>query len=235
ILPFHDGSDLTPGPSTYHRFWFRDAAYMLSAMDRYGLHAETAEVLRSYPDRQHVAGYDFSQRQEWDSNGAAIWALAEHWRLTRATDVLRSTIQSVSRGVRWIERKRHSKRLRRDPALVGLMPASISAEHLGPFDYYYWDDFWSLRGLLDGAELLAAAGDDRAAEKARGWAEDMGDDLRRSLELVAESLGSREIPAGPRRRPDPAMVGSLVACVPLGLFAFDVPGLVRTAVAVRLS
>src|SRR5437588_460296 len=47
MLLFHDGADITPGPATYHRFWFRDAAYMLAAMDRYGLHAETAEVLSS--------------------------------------------------------------------------------------------------------------------------------------------------------------------------------------------
>src|SRR5438270_780545 len=110
MLLFHDGTDITPGPSTYHRFWFRDAAYMLAAMGRFGRHSEVAEVLCSYPGRQHVDGYYFSQRQEWDSNGAAIWALAEHWRLTRDEAVLRSTIQSVSRGVRWIERKRHSKR-----------------------------------------------------------------------------------------------------------------------------
>src|SRR5438067_4788139 len=64
MLLFHDGPDTTPGPSTYHRFWFRDAAYMLSAMDRYGLHGEVAEVLRSYPGRQHVDGFYFSQRQE---------------------------------------------------------------------------------------------------------------------------------------------------------------------------
>ncbi|MBV8235440.1 MAG: hypothetical protein JO075_07040, partial [Acidimicrobiia bacterium] len=31
MLLFHDGPDITPGPSTYHRFWFRDAAYMLTA------------------------------------------------------------------------------------------------------------------------------------------------------------------------------------------------------------
>ena len=233
MLLFHDGSDITPGPSTYHRFWFRDAAYMLSAMDRYGLHAETAEVLRSYPARQHVDGYYFSQRQEWDSNGAAIWALAEHWRLTRDTEVLAATIQSVSRGVRWIERKRHSKRRRRDATLVGLMPASISAEHLGPFDYYYWDDFWSLRGLLDGADLLAAAGDERAADRAREWAEGLRADLDRSLALVAEALGTRAIPAGPRRRPDPAMVGSLVACAPLRLLPADDPAVVATLEAVR--
>jgi hypothetical protein len=135
--------------------------------------------------------------------------------------------------VRWIERKRHSKRRRRDPSLVGLMPASISAEHLGPFDYYYWDDFWSLRGLLDGAELLAAGGDDRAAERAREWAEGLRADLARSLALVADQLGELVIPAGPRRRPDPAMIGSLVACAPLGLFPPDDPAIAATLEAVR--
>ncbi|MBV8386889.1 MAG: hypothetical protein JO155_08885 [Acidimicrobiia bacterium] len=233
MLLFHDGADITPGPSTYHRFWFRDAAYMLAAMDRFGLHTEVAEVLRSYPERQHVDGYFFSQRQEWDSNGAAIWALAEHWRLTRDEEVLQATIQSVSRGVRWIERKRHSKRRRRDETLVGLMPASISAEHLGPFDYYYWDDFWSLRGLLDGADLLAVTGDERAAGRAREWADELAADLDRSLSLVAEQLGTRAIPAGPRRRPDPAMIGSLVACAPLGLRPADDPAIVATVDAVR--
>ncbi|MBV8560051.1 MAG: hypothetical protein JO050_04720 [Acidimicrobiia bacterium] len=233
MLLFHDGPDITPGPSTYHRFWFRDAAYMLTAMDRFGLHAEVAEVLHSYPGRQHVDGYFFSQRQEWDSNGAAIWALAEHWRHTRDEELLHATIQSVSKGVRWIERKRHSKRRRGDATLVGLMPASVSAEHLGPFDYYYWDDFWSLRGLLDGSELLRAAGDDRAANEAREWAGGLRADLERSLELVAEGLGVRSIPAGPRRRPDPAMVGALVACAPLGLLPADDPAIVATLDAVR--
>ncbi len=233
MLLFHDGPDITPGPSTYHRFWFRDAAYMLAAMDRYGLHGEVSEVLLSYPDRQHVDGYFFSQRQEWDSNGAAIWALAEHWRLTRDDDVLKETIASVSRGVRWIERKRKSKRRRRDPELVGLLPASISAEHLGPFDYYYWDDFWGLRGLIDGADLLAIAGQDAAAARAREWADGLRADLTRSLELVAEQLGSRAIPAGPRRRLDPAMIGSLVACAPLGLLPPDDPAIVATLEALR--
>ncbi|MBV8160840.1 MAG: hypothetical protein JO265_07955, partial [Acidimicrobiia bacterium] len=180
-----------------------------------------------------VDGYFFSQRQEWDSNGAAIWALAEHWRLTRDEQVLQGTIQSVSKGVRWIERKRHSKRRRRDETLAGLMPASISAEHLGPFDYYYWDDFWALRGLLDGAQLLAAAGDERAAGQATEWAAGLRADLDRSLAIVAEQLGSPVIPAGPRRRPDPAMVGSLVACVPLGLLAADDPAVVATLGALR--
>ena len=233
MLLFHDGADITPGPTTYHRFWFRDAAYMLAALDRYGLHAESAEVLRSYPERQHLDGFFFSQRQEWDSNGAALWALAEHWRLTGDDELVRSMATAVSRGVRWIDRKRRSKRRRKDPALTGLMPASISAEHLGPFDYFYWDSFWSLRGLVDGAELLKIAGRDEAAAIAARWAQELRAAIDSSMDLVAERLGTRVLPAGPRRRVDPAIIGGLVACFPLDLYPPDHPAMADTAEAIR--
>src|ERR687898_139551 len=32
LLLLHDGDEITPGPATYHRFWFRDAAYLLAAL-----------------------------------------------------------------------------------------------------------------------------------------------------------------------------------------------------------
>jgi hypothetical protein len=231
LLVFHEGDEVTPGPYTYHRFWFRDAAYLLAAMDRYGFHAESARVLATYPRRQHLDGFYFSQRQEWDSNGAALWSLAEHWRLTR--DAASVDPQSVLRAVRWIQRKRTSARRRNDPALAGLMPASISAEHLGPFDYFYWDDFWSLRGLLDGALLLRLAGLGAEADEAERWAAGLRTDIEASLAVVAGRLGTRAIPAGPRRRMDPAAIGSLVACSPLGLLLPDDPRIVATADAVR--
>ncbi len=233
LLLFHDGDEITPGSFTYHRFWFRDAAFMLAALDRYGLHKEAAEVLASYPDRQHFDGFFFSQRQEWDANGSAIWAMAEHWRLTRDEDLLKRLAPSVSRGVRWIQRKRMTRRRRNDPALRGLMPASISAEHLGPFDYYYWDDFWSLRGLIDGALLLEQAGEARAAAKAGEWATAFRADLEASIDLVAARLDTRVITAGPRRRIDPAVIGSLVACYPLALFPADHPAIAATAEVIR--
>ena len=231
LLVFHDGEDVTPGPFTYHRFWFRDAAYLLAAMDRYGFHSESAEVLRSYVRRQHLDGFYFSQRQEWDANGAALWSLAEHWRLTRDAGCIDAP--SVLKAVRWIERKRNTRRRRNDPSLRGLMPASISAEHLGPFDYFYWDDFWSLRGLIDGALLLDIAGLSDEAAEAERWAEGLRGDLARSMTLVAERLGTDVVPAGPRRRIDPAIIGSLVACSPLRLLAATDPGMAATAEAVR--
>jgi hypothetical protein len=231
LLLFHDGAEITPGPYTYHRFWFRDAAFMVAALDRWGFHDEAGEVIEHYPDRQRADGFFFSQRQEWDANGCALWSMAEHWRLTGSLDAV--DVDAVSRGVRWIERKRHSKRRRRDEALRGLLPAGVSAEHLGPFDYFYWDDFWAVRGLLDGAALLQAGGAARAAERAATWAAEMRADLEASLSMVAERLGSLVMPAGPRRRIDPGTIGSLVACWPLGLMGADDPRIVATADVIR--
>ena len=233
LLLLHDGDEITPGPSTYHRFWFRDAAYLLGALDRFGYEREVAEVLASYPSRQHADGFYFSQSREWDANGAALHSIAEHWRLHRDDALLRELAPSVAKGAEWIERKRHTKRRRPDEALRGLLPPGVSAEHLGPFDWFYWDDFWGLRGLLDAAEVLEAAGEPGAADDAARMAASLRTDLDRSLELTAKRLGTQAMPAGPRRRIDPGIIGSLVASWPLKLMAAEDERLIATAEVVR--
>jgi hypothetical protein len=234
LLLLHDGDEITPGPSTYHRFWFRDAAYLLAALDRYGYHGEAAQVLASYPGRQHVDGFFFSQRQEWDANGAALHALVHHWRLTRDVALVEPMVGAIARGVHWIDRKRHARKAKRpDEALRGLFPAGVSAEHLGPFDYFYWDDFWGVAGLRAGAELLRAVDQPDAAADADRFAAAMWEDVERSLALTAERLGTIAVPAGPRRRIDPGAIGSLVACAPLDLLPPDDPRIVATADVIR--
>lgn len=233
LLLFHDGDEVTPGPATYHRFWFRDAAFILGALDRWGFHDEAAQVLATFPDRQRVDGFFFSQRQEWDSNGAALWALAEHWRLSGSTDVMEGMEHTIGRGVQWIERKRRSRWHRRLESMEGLLPPGISAEHLGPFDFYYWDDFWGVAGMRAGAALLRALGEEAGADDADRLADGFWADLQRSLELVADRRGDRIIPAGPRRHVDPAIIGSLAACWPLGLLGAETEAIAATAEEVR--
>jgi len=227
MLLFHDGDEITPGPFTYHRFWFRDAAYQLAALNRYGFHAEAAEVLRSYPRRQQADGFFASQRREWDANGAAIWTMAEHHRLTGDEALLAELLPSIRKGARWIAHKRRERR-RNTPEVQGLLPPGISAEHLGPFDFYYWDDFWSLRGLLDAAGLLRASGDREAADEAEAAAGELRGAITASLELAAARTGVVAMPAGPTRELDAGMIGSLVACAPLGLLPPDDPWVAGT-------
>jgi hypothetical protein len=232
LLVLHDGADITPGPSTYHRFWFRDAAFLLAALDRYGFHRQAAEVLASYPSRQRVDGFYLSQPREWDSNGCALWAQAEHWRLTRDRELLDANLASIVKGAHWIDRKRGTKRARA-PELYGLLPAGVSAEHLGPYDYFYWDDFWGVAGLRSAAELLDAAGETSGAGEVRRAADSFWADVKASLGIVAMRLGSDAIPAGPTRHLDAGVIGSLVACDPLRLLPADDPRIRATIDVVR--
>jgi hypothetical protein len=232
MLLLHDPGSITPGPFTYHRFWFRDAAYQTVALDRWGLHAEADDVLRTFPDRQRADGYYYSQWREWDANGAAIWALAEHHRLTGDDRLLAATAPSVARGARWIARKRR-ERGRDAPELRGLLPPGVSAEHLGPFDYYYWDDFWSLRGLQDAAYVGYLTGDLGGAADAERTYRSLLADVQASIERTGQRLGIRAIPAGPTRGVDPGMIGSLAACEPLRVLAVDDPWIQGTADVIR--
>jgi hypothetical protein len=233
LLLLHDGDEITPGTSSDHRFRFRDAAYLLGALDRYGYEREAAELLRSYQDRQHADGHFVGQAREWDANGAALHAIAEHWRLFRDRALVQALAPSVAKGAEWIERKRNGRPHRPDPALRGLLPPSVSAEHLGPFDWSYWDDLWGVRGLLDAAEVLDAAGESVAARDAARMAGSLRDDLDRSLALTAARLGTLAIPAGPGRRVDHAVIGSLAAVWPLKLMASDDARMKATADVVR--
>jgi hypothetical protein len=215
MLLFCDGDEITPGPHTYHRFWFRDAAYQLGALDRWGFHDEAARILESFPRRQRRDGFFYSQWREWDSNGAAIFAVAEHERLTGRRGLSAESLDAVRRGAAWIEAQ-CGERADTPVEARGLFPPGISAEHLGPYDFYYWDNFWGMRGLLDAAELLRAAGDDGAAHYDAA-ARRLHEAIVASLELVARRIGRRLIPAGPTRAVDAAMIGSLSACYPLRL------------------
>ena len=232
MLLLHDPGDITAGPFTYHRFWFRDAAYQIAALDRYGFSTEAADVLRTYPSRQRVDGFFYSQWHEWDANGAAIWAIAEHHRLVGDDALLAELAPSVDRGARWISRM-CARNADKGSAVRGLLPAGVSAEHLGPFDYYYWDDLWAWRGLRDAAAVARWRGDAGAAAAADSAAERLRAALLASIHRVMGPLGVRAIPAGPTRGIDAGMIGSLAACYPLGLLEPDDPLIAGTADVIR--
>jgi hypothetical protein len=228
---FHDGDGITPGPYTYHRFWFRDAAYQLVAMARWGFHREAASVISSFGRRQHRDGFFYSQWREWDSNGAALWTIAEYYRLTGDRDIIEQLRPFIKKGARWIVDMCNNHK--GDPGVRGLFPPGVSAEHLGPFDYYYWDDFWGWKGLLEAEYLLRELGEQDDAVSAAAGAERLKSSISSSLDLAAKRLGQTAIPAGPTRGFDAAMVGSLAACYPLGLLAASDPWITGTAEVIR--
>jgi hypothetical protein len=152
--------------------------------------------------------------------------------LTGNDALLRDLLPSVHRGARWIRRKRRERR-RRGPEVQGLLPAGISAEHFGPFDFYYWDDLWAWRGLVDATTLFRGVGEEEKAAAFGAVADELRAAIFASLELAAQRLGQKVIPAGPTRGLDAGMIGCLAACFPLRLLPADDPWISATLDTIR--
>jgi hypothetical protein len=224
-LVLHAPDEVYPGPYTYKRFWFRDAAFVLNAILALGDVERVRRALRQFAPRQRHDGYFLSQEGEWDSNGEAIWTYHRFCTLTGEPPT-EEWLVAIEKGAKWIM----EKRLPRDSGLpeAGLLPAGFSAEHLGPNDFYYWDDFWAVAGLRCAAEMLEQRSPKFAARCA-AEAEDFLATIVRSFPVGPHRRFPGAIPASPRRRMDSGAIGSIVADYPLQLFPPADTAILRTA------
>jgi hypothetical protein len=197
LLLFHPGDKAS----------FLEAASLVVALDRFGFTTEAAEVLRARPWRS--PGSDSGRLANWEAHAGALWAIAEHYRLTGDTALLGELIPAVQEGIRYLLGHH----------VVATLP--------------YEDGFWFVRALVDGAWLLRMAGDGPAAEEAETAAKLLRDTITVSLDATAARLGRAAMPAAPGRAFDSGMIGSLVASAPLGLLPPDDPWVTGTLEVVR--
>jgi hypothetical protein len=151
-----------------------------------------------------------------------LWLIEQHTRLSGDFEVMHENYWQMLNAAHWIDatRQKTKNSSARNPE-YGLLPAGMSAEHLGPNDFYFWDDWWGLAGLraagfaaktfnaLDDAHKLQFAYD--------AFLRDVNDALARA----SEKNRADWMPASPTRRADSAMVSNLVAAYPLQLVASD--------------
>jgi hypothetical protein len=224
-LILHSPLDVYPGPYTYKRFWFRDAAFILHTMLCVGMTDRAEKVISRFPSRQTVGGYYLSQEGEWDSNGEALWTMQRFCELTGRKPDPKWRV-SAYRGAAWITAKRVGKK---DSPYFGLLPIGFSAEHLGPNDYYYWDDFWGVAGLRAGAYLARQYGDEELVGELMKEAADFESCIQRSLATTDRQTGGSFMPASPHRRMDAGAIGSIAAGYPLQILGPNDERLVNTA------
>jgi hypothetical protein len=221
----HTGIEVYPGPYTYKRFWFRDAVFILNALLALGGLERVRGAMKGFAARQRRDGYFLSQEGEWDSNGEALW-MYHRFALLSGEALPEPWLAAVKKGARWIQRKRLPRDSGRPEA--GLLPAGFSAEHLGPNDFYYWDDFWGVAGLRCAAALVAAD-DSRAAGEFTREADDFLGTIERSVPRGIQRRFPGALPASPKRRMDAGAIGSLVADYPLQIFPAGDERILRTA------
>ena len=132
LLALCDSDTITPGPATYHHIFFRDAAYLLAALNRLGFGRRVATILSGYAARQAQDGSWISQ------GGVGRCDLVDHGSCPHGEpEASQAPHPSIVKGAQWIEKTQNK----------GLMPPGWSAEHLGPADQYYWDSIWDAQAL----------------------------------------------------------------------------------------
>jgi hypothetical protein len=224
-MVLHSPKEVYPGPYIYRRFWFRDAAFILHALLSVGLKDRVRRALDCFRTRQTAHGYFLSQEGEWDSNGEALWIMRQYCEMTNTLPP-KEWKDSIHKAGKWICKKKVSSRVPYDHA--GLLPSGFSAEHLGPNDFYYWDDFWAISGLKAAAFLSTAYREYDTAAYFESESDALLESVNRSLKKVAERLRRAAMPASPYRRMDSGAIGSLVAGYPLRIYPKNDPRLLDT-------
>lgn len=209
--------DLVPGPYTYRRFWFRDACLMLHPLIVTGQVDRAERILDGFAERQKHNGYFQSQEGEWDSNGQVLWIAARFVQLT-GRPLPGELDKALLDAIDWLDKKRIRKENHPEAGTSGLLPAGFSAEHLGPNDYYYWDDYWALAGLRAAAEMWKTAGREEDAGRAKALAKEFANSIGASLLTIPERRSKGGLPAAPGRRMDAGAIGSMVADYPLQIY-----------------
>jgi hypothetical protein len=214
---FDDIDYYTPGSFFYHHHWIRDSAFLMMADLNLGRFDHLEKKVHHWIKQQHRNGMFNSQNGEWDSSGQVLFLVHKITQRTQSQQIAIQYFKAFRKAAMWIIKVRKSTKDDLD-IHYGLLPSGISAEHFGPNDHYYWDNFWSLAGLkawLDMSKSLLS-------KKEQIWwnneIESYQKDIQDSMEKVIARFDEGLLPCAPTRRFDSAAIGNLIAIHPLKLF-----------------
>ncbi|MCA9960859.1 MAG: hypothetical protein KC443_17585, partial [Anaerolineales bacterium] len=226
-----------PGPLEHDALWVRDAAFIGETLLSLGYNDIVADYIPSLFAYQREDGYvpaiiepGHGPRPdvEWDAQGQLIFLIADYYRHTGDYARLVEWYPHVRAAAAFLVTLRQETAV--NPATTrGILPPSKSAEDLGPEErHHYWDDFWAVAGLEEGAFLADAVGDTDAA----AWMQTEAADLRTALRASIEAVMGPDpayIPNGPEDVDSSAMArGTANSLYPVTVFAPTDPLIVRS-------
>jgi hypothetical protein len=175
ILIMMEGNKIYPGPYNYKSFFLHDAVDIANALDKAGLHSKVQQALNLFKYKEGD-GY-------LDGLGGSIFALYEHYRLTKDENFLRSVYPEIKRACQLIKTLR-AKQLKpelKNTPYYGLLSKSVSQDNFSIPAYLYIDDWWAIIGLKAGLESASIL----KKEKDIGW---LRQEYKGLLESTLESI-----------------------------------------------
>ncbi|HET8933108.1 MAG TPA: discoidin domain-containing protein, partial [Polyangiales bacterium] len=188
ILINQTGPAIQPGPRNYNRSFIRDGSMTAAVLMRMGLPGPAREYLRWFAEHavhenglvSPILGEDgsvdrgFGSDLEYDSQGEFVSLIADVARLDGGPQSVREYLPKLRLALHFIEQLRartmgQDYQHERDAPerFRGILAPSISHEGYSVPTHSYWDDYWALKGLHDGAWLAAALGDSELAAFSR--------------------------------------------------------------------
>jgi hypothetical protein len=210
ILINRDRAGIQPGSRSYERSWIRDGALTSSALLKSGIVPEVKDYIDWYTGYQYENGkvpcvVDFRGPDpvpENDSHGEMIYLLREYFNFTRDTAFLRSKNENVLKAVEYIElliAERSTDHFKNGNdsvrAYYGLVPESISHEgYSAKAMHSYWDDFFTMKGLKDAAEIQKILGETENYERIVKVRDAFRKNLYNSMDLAMKARKIDYIP-----------------------------------------
>ena len=210
ILVNRDKAGIQPGSRSYERSWIRDGALTSSALLKSGIVQEVKDFIDWYAAHQYENGkvpcvVDFRGPDpvpENDSHGELIYLIREYFNFTHDTAFLKSKNSHVLKAVEYIEAlvaerstdhyKNGNDSIR---AYYGLVPESISHEGYSAKPMHsYWDNFFTMKGLKDAAEIQKILGETTNYERIAKVRDTFKDNLYNSLQLAMKTRSINYIP-----------------------------------------
>jgi GH15 family glucan-1,4-alpha-glucosidase len=224
-----DGNDLyvvKPGAGIYDNFWTRDGSYIATSLGLAGYARENEQSLRLFWQHglkgmfaswgQQPAGFWQAPLTQWDSNGQALWALVQHFQLTRDREWLTKVYPSIRKGALWIrnacEQMKFTNEKGERPTYYGLLPPGEGESIASGINYYH--DFWAVLGLRQATIAAEAMGETADVELFSSAHDDLCSNLVRSVSWAFQRAGEgKYIPATPFQ-PGGSIWGSANALYP---------------------
>jgi len=210
ILVDRVNAGFQPGSRSYARSWIRDGALISSALLKSGIVREVRDFIDWY------APYQFDNGKvpcvvDWrgpdpvpenDSCGELIFLIREYFNFTHDTAFLRSKNKYVLKAVAYLESliaQRSTDAYKNGDATAracyGLVPMSISHEGYSAKPMHsYWDDFFTLKGLKDAAEIERVLGETEQYQRISKIRDTFRTNLYYSLRLAMKNKNINYLP-----------------------------------------
>lgn len=160
----------------YHAFFLRDGADIVHSYDVTGYPLFAKQDLDFFAKKQLPNGNFLSQEQQYDGWGEAVWAYAQHYRITHDKAFAEWALPQIDRAVDWLKQARAA-----DP--LHIMPASDVRDNEYVKGHLTGYNFLALDGLRLAIPMARETGHADLADK---WQAEY-DDYRQAFFKVLDA------------------------------------------------